>query len=180
MLRKIIAVSVLILATGAFAAAQTKLEFRKTGETQTLYAGGQAIGALVPFKEADFVSVDDVREVRPGMFEWTRTVTYNGMDYVRPVRLRMEFEALYKSVYSMIPAVMYDGNPWGTGQEPKGFMKDGKPWTFAYKNQSALCRPFTKNQVGPPRMESAPVAAGKCSVYIRESASIIFLNWGRR
>src|SRR5512135_985374 len=127
---------ILILAMTAFAAAQARVEFRKTGDTQTLYAGGQAIGSIVPFKEADFATVDEVREVRPGMFEWTRTVTYNGKDYVRPVRLTMEFEALYKSAYSMIPAVMYDGNQWGTGQEPKGFMKDGKPWTFAYHRAS--------------------------------------------
>ncbi len=136
MTKKTLAAAGLVLALAVLSFGQARVEFRRTGETQTLYAGGQAIGALVPFKEADFAAVDEIREVRPGMFEWTRTFTYNGKDYVRPVRLTMELEALYKSAYSLIPAVSYDGNRWGTAKEPKGFAKDGQPWTFAYHRAS--------------------------------------------
>ncbi len=132
MLRKTLVAFILIMAVASFAAAQVRVEFRKTGETRTLYAGGQPIGALVPFKAVDFAAADDIREVQPGLFEWTRTFTYNGQDYVKPARLTMEFEALYKSHYSLIPAVMYNGNPWGSGKEPKDFRKDGQVWTFAY------------------------------------------------
>lgn len=32
--------------------------------------------------------------------------------------------------YYMIPCVNYNGNLWGTGEEPKGMCKDGKPWIF--------------------------------------------------
>ena len=30
----------------------------------------------------------------------------------------------------MIPCANYNGNQWGTGQEPKGMTRDGKPWIF--------------------------------------------------
>ena len=30
----------------------------------------------------------------------------------------------------MIPCVVYNGNEWGDGQEPKGTEKNGEPWVF--------------------------------------------------
>lgn len=35
-----------------------------------------------------------------------------------------------KAAYYMIPSVNYNGNEWGTCQEPKGMTRDGKPWIF--------------------------------------------------
>ena len=136
MTKKLIVAAFLLLAASAFSAAQVRVEFRRSGETLTLYGNGQPIGALVPFKEADFTASDEIVEIQPGLFEWTRTFTYNGKEYVRPARLTMEFESYYRSRYSLIPAVMYDGNAWGTGKEPKGFQKDGQPWSFAYHRVS--------------------------------------------
>ncbi|MGZ4886446.1 MAG: hypothetical protein ACXVJK_01840, partial [Candidatus Aminicenantales bacterium] len=136
MKKKMVIAALLLSAAAAFGVAQVRVEFRKTGDTLALYGNGQPIGALVAFKEADFAAADEVVEVQPGLFEWTRTFTYSGKEYVRPARLTMEFEASSKSLYSLIPAVMYDGNSWGTGKEPKGFRKDGQPWTFAYHRVS--------------------------------------------
>ena len=136
MTRRPFTVALCLLLAAALAAAQSRVEFRKAGETQTLYANGQAIATLRAYAESGFTTTDAVREIQPGFFEWTRTFTYTGNDYVRPVRLTMELEARYGSRYSLIPAVMYDGNTWGTGLEPKGFVKDGRPWTFAYHRSS--------------------------------------------
>jgi hypothetical protein len=136
MIKKLLAALVLLSVLTVFSAAQIRVEFKKAGETQTLYGNGQPVGALMPFTEADFSVADEVVELQPGLFEWTRTFTYTGQEYVRPVRLTMEFEAFYKSRYSLIPAILYDGNQWGTGLEPKGFRKDGQPWTFAYHRVS--------------------------------------------
>lgn len=35
-----------------------------------------------------------------------------------------------KTVHYMIPCANYNGNQWGTCQEPKGMTRDGKPWIF--------------------------------------------------
>ena len=35
-----------------------------------------------------------------------------------------------KAEYYMIPSVNYNGNEWGTCQEPKGMTRDGQPWIF--------------------------------------------------
>lgn len=36
-----------------------------------------------------------------------------------------------KADFYMIPCVNYNGNFWGTGQEPKGMERDGVPWIFS-------------------------------------------------
>jgi len=145
MMKKIGVAWLLVCLTAALSFAQVRLEFRRSGEALTLYGNGQPIGALVPFKEADIAAADEVVEVQPGVFEWTRTFTCSGQDYVRPARLTMEFEAFYKSGYSLIPAVMYDGNGWGSGKEPKGFAKDGQPWSFAYHRASVAGATYSES-----------------------------------
>ena len=60
MTKKLIVASLLLSAAAAFCAAQVRVEFRKTGDTLTLYGNGHPIGALVPFKEADFAAADEV------------------------------------------------------------------------------------------------------------------------
>ena len=134
--KKLMAVGLVLALAAVTASAQVRVEFRKTGDVLTLYGNGQPIGAVVPFKEDGFMAADDIREVEPGLFEWTRTFTYTGEDFVHPARLTMEFETAYASRYSLIPAVMYDGNKWGSGKEPKDFAENGKPWTFAYHRVS--------------------------------------------
>jgi hypothetical protein len=156
MMKKTVTSGLLILGLSMFATAQVRVEFRKTGETQTLYGNGQPVGALVPFNEPDFTATDEIAEVRPGLFEWTRTFTYTGKDYVRPARLTMEFEASYRSRYSLIPAVSYDGNHWGDGKEPKGFQKDGAPWTFAYHRVSVPGATYSESEAWSVALFSRP------------------------
>jgi hypothetical protein len=156
MMKKTITAVFLIAVFAAFAAAQTRVEFRKAGETPTLYGNGQPIGAVVPFHEADFTAADDVVELRPGLFEWTRSFRYTGNEYVRPARLTMEFEAFYHSRYSLIPAVSYNGNPWGDGKEPKGFRKDGEPWTFAYHRVSVPGATYSESDAWSVALFSRP------------------------
>lgn len=147
---------VLIALAAAPAAAQTRVELRKDGASVSFVAGGRPVARLVPFAEKDFAAEDAVLELGPGLFEWTRTFRYQGWDYVRPARLTMEVEAQYASRYSLIPAVMYDGNAWGTGLEPKGFVKDGKPRTFAYHRTSIPGATYSESEAWSVGLFSAP------------------------
>lgn len=44
----------------------------------------------------------------------------------------MEINTLFQAEHSMVPAISYDGNPWGNDHEYKGFETDGMPYSFAY------------------------------------------------
>jgi hypothetical protein len=171
MTRRPFAVSLCLLLAAVLAAAQSRVEFRKAGETQMLYANGQAIATLRAYAESGFTTADVVREIQPGFFEWTRTFTYTGKDYVRPVRLTMELEALYESRYSLIPAVMYDGNTWGTGLEPKGFVKDGRPWTFAYHRSSIPGATYSESDAWSVGLFSVPgqISGGFSCIQVRKA-----------
>jgi hypothetical protein len=172
----------LILLAGAvaWAAAQSRIEVRKEGASTTLVAGGRPVAAIVPFAEKDFTAEDRVREIGPGLFEWTRTFRYGGASYVRPARLTMEVEALYASRYSLIPAVMYDGNAWGKGLEPKGFVKDGRPWTFAYHRTSIPGATYSESEAWSVALFSAPgqlVGGFSCSLEPRADRTVHRLIW---
>ena len=174
-----LAVCLLVLAV-AFAAAQGRIEVRKDGASLTLAADGRPVAALVPFAEKDFTAEDAVREVRPGLFEWTRTFRYAGQDHVRPARLIMELEALYPSRYSLIPAVSYDGNAWGSGLEPKGFVKDGQPWTFAYHRTSIPGATYSESEAWSVGLFSAPgqlIGGFSCSLEPRADKTVHRLVW---
>ncbi len=156
MRKRIFTAAVCLVIVSAVAFAQDRVEFRKTGETLQLFAGGRAVAAVVPFAGTNIAAADELREAKPGVYEWTRTFAYRGDDHVRPVRLTMEVEALYASRYSLIPAVMYDGNAWGTGLEPKGFVKDGEPWTFAYHRTSIAGATYSEGEGWSVGLFSAP------------------------
>jgi hypothetical protein len=157
-MRKRIATAAICLFAFAVAdgAAQAKIEVRREGASTRIFAEGRAVAAIVPFAGENVAAADGLREVRPGVFEWTRAFAYTGQDHVRPVRLTMEVEALYGSRYSLIPAVMYDGNAWGTGLEPKGFAKDGQPWTFAYHRTSIPGATYSESEGWSVGLFSAP------------------------
>jgi hypothetical protein len=180
MTKKLISAALLVGMIAVFASAQVRVEFRKTGETYTLYGSGQPVGALVPFKEAGFAATDGVLEVQPGLFEWTRTFTYNGEGYVRPARLTMELETFYASRYSLIPAVSYNGNPWGKGLEPKGFRKDGQPWTFAYHRVSVPGATYSESEAWSVALFSRPgqlVCGFSCSLDPGQDRTVHRLVW---
>ncbi len=180
MTRKTIFAALLLLSITAFAAAQVRVEFRKSGDAYTLYGNGQPIAAVAPLREADFTAADDIREIQPGLFEWTRTFTYNGKDYVHPARLAMELEALYGMKYGLIPAVSYNGNPWGNGLEPKGFSRDGRPWTFAFHRVSIPGATYSESDKWSVALFSRPgqLACGfACSLEPGKDKTVHRLIW---
>src|SRR5512138_232257 len=180
MIKRLSVLAVLSLTVAAIAAAQTRIETRQEGATTAFSAGGRAVARLVPFAEKNFAATDRVREVGPGLYEWTRTFRYDGQDYVHPARLTMDVEALYASRYSLIPAVMYDGNAWGKGLEPKGFVKDGQPWTFAYHRTSIPGATYSESEAWSVGLFSAPgqlVGGFSCSLEPRPDKTVHRLIW---
>lgn len=97
-----------------------------------LFADGQLVGRIVPLPDPDLECRDHTRELGGGLIEWERIVTLRADAAARQVRVTLDFIANHVSAFSLIPAVSYDGNHWGGGREPKGFTRDGTPWSYAF------------------------------------------------
>ena len=69
---------------------------------------------------------DTFEEKEEGVFLWHRTTE-------EPVvSMCMEAESLFMPEHTMVPAVSYDGNPWGKDHEYKGLEKDGAAYSYAF------------------------------------------------
>jgi hypothetical protein len=119
--------------------------WRVEGGTRELYCDGHVVGAIHAF-EHDVVSAEDVVvQVAEGVFRWSRVFTA-ARGATGPVRLTMDFVAAHKPEYMMIPAVSYNGNAWGSGKEPKGFVDRGQPWTFAYHRTAVPAATYSEGK----------------------------------
>lgn len=102
---------------------------------RTLYYEEQLIGELeIHAGSGMHLSLCDIDEVDSGIFRILLEFLIDTDRY--PYFLNLDFKAAYQSQWAMIPAVSYNGNHWGRGSEPKGFIKDGKPWSFSYSRMA--------------------------------------------
>jgi hypothetical protein len=51
-------------------------------------------------------------------------------------RMTITVRTFFRPLHTMIPAVSYDGNPWGNDHEYKGYSYEGKYYTFAHHRSS--------------------------------------------
>jgi len=105
--------------------------WKDEGEARRLFADADSIGRIEPFVHPAIRAADEVEPVGDEVFKWTRHFTAVRPAATPALRLTMDFVAAYEPTYWMIPAVSYNGNPWGSGREPKGSARDGLPWSFA-------------------------------------------------
>jgi hypothetical protein len=96
-----------------------------------LYCGGSRIGHIQPFASDTLCALDSVRLIEDGIYEVTRRFRVLASASVAAAHLTLDVVAEHATGYAMIPGVSYNGNPWGSGHDPKGFTINGEPWTFA-------------------------------------------------
>ena len=92
----------------------------------TLCADGNAVLCV----KAQDGCTDSFEPIRPGIYAWKR-VSAAPVD-----KMRMEFFVLPKVNYTMISALNYNGNGWGSGVEYRGYECEGKPWIYSYSRTS--------------------------------------------
>ncbi len=142
--------------------------------------GQHTIGHIAPCADERLTAEDDVRRIAPGVFAWRRTVRLAPAVAAGPVRVTLDFHAAHAPTYSMIPAIMYDGNPWGTGEEPKGYTRDGQPWAFAFHRAAVKGGTYSEGPdwaVGLWAGASQPARGGACSLIPRANATVHRLIW---
>lgn len=114
----------------------TDFSTKSDGSVKRIFSGDDLIGTFQPYPAKRVEVVDTLKEVEPGLFEWQRE--FRAKEAVFGALLTMDFVVSHPMNYGLIPAVSYNGNPWGPGQEIKGFSFEGKPWTVAY-HRVAVC-----------------------------------------
>lgn len=155
--------------------------WQDAGGVKKLYADGHFLGSIVPFAHDAIVAGDEIVALDEGVFQWTRRFRLAGAPPAEPVRLTMDFVANYPAEYAMIPGVSYNGNPWGTGQDPKGFVRDGAPWSFAYHRTSVPGATFSQDKAWSVALfgkaVDAPDAGFSCSLIPEEAQTTHRLIW---
>ncbi|MBN9389016.1 MAG: hypothetical protein J0I20_13400 [Chloroflexi bacterium] len=111
-------------------------EISNEASVNYLYHSGTKLGVFEPFSHDNLEITDTFTALKPGFFEWQRE--FKAISPVSGVRLTLDFSVFHRMDYGQIPAVSYNGNLWGPGNEIKGFSRQGKPWTLAY-HRVAVC-----------------------------------------
>ena len=93
---------------------------------------GVCVADVVPFQHHLLQAEDCLEALGRGIYRLTRVFRTKKQGIVPAVGLKLDLECSYVPEFMMIPAVMYNGNPWGDGKEPTGWTYEGTPWSFAY------------------------------------------------
>ena len=92
-----------------------------------------------------FTITDKFTAIEDGFYKVERKYK-NITSKPRSVVLMFECEAMFTPSFYMIPSVTYNGNRWGTGNEPKGLSRGGQPWVFAYNRVSIPSATFSEDE----------------------------------
>ena len=136
----------------------------KEGNVTTFYLDGEAVLMIRTPEGAQ----DDFRE-EGGLIVWHRRTD------VPVTSMVMEARACFEAKHTLVPAVSYDGNPWGRDHEYKGYEKDGRPYTYAWHRTAVPGASASWND----RMGAAVFGRGSCSacLFLREKKAVCRVIW---
>ncbi len=89
--------------------------------------------------------LDQVCHIDSGIYKIERRIENRGSTaaYFKDC---LDIETAFAGEKYLFPAVLYNGNHQGTSGTPKGLIKDGKPWVFAYDRMSIPSCTVTENK----------------------------------
>jgi len=93
---------------------------------------GNLVGNILSFTTDAIQTVDQVKNAGNGVFCWRRTFRLREGQPKQTVRLIMDFQANYRSMFSVIPGISWNGNAEDPGNVYHGFGLGGEPWSFAF------------------------------------------------
>ena len=125
-------------------------------------------GRLLSADEAEFSFQDQMEDLGDGLFRVTRR-TVNRSGRTRRVKLVAQLTDGFAAEKYTMPCIMYDGNPWGDGNSPKGLTYEGKPWVFAYDRMGIPSCTITEND----QTVLALFASDQDAASLRTSASLV-------
>lgn len=114
--------------------ARRQFSWQNESDHDLLFLCDQLLGRLQSITTGMDTEKQRISEVENGVFKIYQKYIISKSD--QPLELVLDFTTTYKSNWSLIPAISYNGNDWGKGFEPKGFTKDSIPWSFSYTRMS--------------------------------------------
>jgi hypothetical protein len=99
---------------------------------------------LAVYHSAEWTMTDQLKMLENGRYEIVRSWSYQGQASKEAIFM-LEVSALFQPGFYMIPCVSYNGNCWGSGDEPKELAKDGSPWIFAYDRSGIPSATISEN-----------------------------------
>lgn len=103
------------------------------------------------------------------LITWTRR-TKEPVDH-----MVMEAAACFEPEHTLVPAISYDGNPWGKDHEYKGLEKDGIPYTYAWHRCAVPGAACSWNQ----KDGLALFGSGRCSgsIFLKDQRPVYRVIW---
>ena len=127
---------------------------------------GRTVGSFESVTKGDFSFKDRYRVLDDGIIEFERTFT--ALENIDSARVELQFVRVSASSYAMIPAVCYNGNEWGRGNEPKGFETGGITHTYSYRRTSIPGATYSEGDgIAVAMWSEAPTGEGdgfSCSI----------------
>ena len=124
-------------------------KLKKSEQDWEIYCGedliASTIGSKYALDESRLRFADNICECENGLYKIDRTYINTSNIDIDAVFI-FEINAMFSASFYMIPCVSYNGNQWGTGNEPKGLEYNGEPWVFAYDRVAIPSATFSENQ----------------------------------
>ncbi|MDY4552725.1 MAG: hypothetical protein SPD54_13135 [Parabacteroides sp.] len=105
--------------------------WQQQGEQLALVDGTTLIGTIQTEIPASLQSQFESEQLDTKTFRLTCRLTATETGPAQ--RISIAFSHQEQADWWMIPAISYQGNPWGRGQEPKGAYEDGTVRTYSYR-----------------------------------------------
>lgn len=127
-------------------------------DSYAICSGGAVLAKILPCAGA----ADSFTKLEEGAWIWRRHTD------VPTDHMKMEVVLLGEPTFTMVPAVSYNGNGWGTTPEYVGDSFEGKPWTYASHRVTIPSCTYSENdQISIALMAEAKDSSA-CSLYKTE------------
>jgi len=111
---------------------ETSVPYSKTEKGEYIYSDTENTVTLKAEKKSDT------------LFRFERSWK-NTSDRIRSIQTVVRLSPSFETSRFLIPCVSINGNEFGKGFEPKGLLRDGKKWIFAYDRESIPSLTLTEN-----------------------------------
>ena len=99
-----------------------QFEMKQSGGAYEL-TDGKTVLLTIPAR-AD--AVDSFEKIEDGAYKWTRKLN------APTDKMQLTFDTAHAPLYTVVPAVNYNGNGWGDSEEYVGDSFEGTPWTYEW------------------------------------------------
>ena len=97
-----------------------QFEMKRNGDFFEL-TDGKTVLLTIPTR-AD--ATDSFEKIEDGAYKWTRKLN------APTDKMQLAFDTAHAPLYTVVPAVNYNGNGWGDSEEYVGDSFEGTPWTY--------------------------------------------------